>query len=68
MAQNCANMTRIGLYDIKTQKAINDVFAQRYALVVVHAIHRVAVTSFRCICMPAGCRRHLVGKRLVNVY
>jgi len=30
-------------------------------------IHRVTMTSFRCICIPAGFRRHLVGKSLRNV-
>jgi len=32
-----------------------------------HSIHRVAVTQFRYISMPAGFRRHLVGKTLRNV-
>ena len=30
-------------------------------------IHRVRVTQFRSISMPAGFRRHLVGKTLRNV-
>ena len=30
--------------------------------------HRVTVTKFRSISMPAGFRRHLVGKTLRNVY
>jgi len=31
------------------------------------SIHRVTVTYFRSISMPAGFRRHLVGKSLRNV-
>ena len=31
-------------------------------------IHRVTVTYFRSICMPAGFRRHFVGKTLTNVF
>jgi len=30
-------------------------------------MHRVTVTQFRSISMPAGFRRHFVGKTLINV-
>jgi len=32
----------------------------------VFVIHRVTVTQFRSVSMPAGFRRHLVGKTLKN--
>ena len=34
---------------------------------VTARIHRMTVTQFRSIFMPAGFRRHLVGKTLRNV-
>ena len=35
-------------------------------LVLAYSIHRVTVTYLRSISMPAGFRRHLVGKTLKN--
>ena len=44
-------------------------FASDQSLALLHILHmhRATVTQFRHISMPAGFRRHLVGKKLRNV-
>jgi len=59
----CVTFTNFFIFLLFTLTATQCIWAYRQVSIV---IHRVAVTSFLSVSMPAGFRRHLVGKTLKN--